>query len=69
MRAILPALEADAALYRNYVYTEGEPFAFPIRAYGGADDPNVQRGTPGGMGRTDHRRLSPCASSPAATST
>ena len=41
LHAVLPALEADAALYRRYVYSEGEPFAFPIRAYGGADDPNV----------------------------
>jgi medium-chain acyl-[acyl-carrier-protein] hydrolase len=40
--AVLPALEADAALYRNYIYTDEEPFDFPIRAYGGADDPNVR---------------------------
>jgi surfactin synthase thioesterase subunit/glycosyltransferase involved in cell wall biosynthesis len=43
MRAILPALEADAALYRNYVYAEGAPLSMPIRAYGGVDDPNVRR--------------------------
>jgi surfactin synthase thioesterase subunit/glycosyltransferase involved in cell wall biosynthesis len=43
MRAILPALEADAALYRNYTYTEEAPLAIPVRAYGGADDPNVRR--------------------------
>ncbi len=43
MRAILPALEADAALYRNYIYAEDPPLAVPIRAYGGADDPNVRR--------------------------
>ena len=43
LRAILPALEADAALYRNYVYQDEVPFAFPIRAYGGADDPNIYR--------------------------
>lgn len=42
LRALLPALEADAALYRNYLYSEGEPFAFPVRAYGGADDPNIR---------------------------
>ena len=40
--ALLPALEADATLYRHYVYREGEPFAFPIRAYGGTDDPNIR---------------------------
>jgi surfactin synthase thioesterase subunit/glycosyltransferase involved in cell wall biosynthesis len=42
LRAILPALESDAALYRNYVYQEEPPFEFPIRAYGGVDDPNVR---------------------------
>jgi surfactin synthase thioesterase subunit/glycosyltransferase involved in cell wall biosynthesis len=41
MRALLPALEADAALYRNYVYQEAPPLAVPVRAYGGADDRNV----------------------------
>jgi len=40
--AVLPALEADAALYRNYVYAEDAPLEVPIRAYGGADDPNVR---------------------------
>ena len=40
--AILPALTADAALYRNYVYAEDAPLGFPIRAYGGSDDPNVR---------------------------
>jgi surfactin synthase thioesterase subunit/glycosyltransferase involved in cell wall biosynthesis len=44
LRAILPALSADAALYRNYVYAEDAPLPFPIRAYGGADDPNVGPG-------------------------
>jgi surfactin synthase thioesterase subunit len=43
MRAILPALEADAALYRNYVYAEDERLSIPVRAYGGASDPNVRR--------------------------
>jgi medium-chain acyl-[acyl-carrier-protein] hydrolase len=43
MRAILPALEADAALYRNYIYTEEPPLPIPVRAYGGAEDPNVHR--------------------------
>jgi len=38
---ILPALRADAALYRRYVYTESPPLACPIRAYGGDADPNV----------------------------
>jgi surfactin synthase thioesterase subunit/glycosyltransferase involved in cell wall biosynthesis len=43
MRALLPALRADTALYRNYVYTEDAPLACPVHAYGGAEDPNVLR--------------------------
>lgn len=43
MRAVLPALSADAALYRNYVYSDEPPLPFPIRAYGGAADPRVHR--------------------------
>jgi len=42
MRSILPALKADAALYRNYVYADDAPLACPIRAYGGDADPNVR---------------------------
>jgi surfactin synthase thioesterase subunit/glycosyltransferase involved in cell wall biosynthesis len=41
MRTILPALRADAALYRNYVYTEESPLDVPVRAYGGASDPRI----------------------------
>jgi surfactin synthase thioesterase subunit len=40
-RAILPALRADSALYRNYVYTQEPPLDCAIRAYGGAEDPHV----------------------------
>jgi surfactin synthase thioesterase subunit/glycosyltransferase involved in cell wall biosynthesis len=43
MRAVLPSLEADAALYRAYVYAEELPLSCPIRAYGGEADPNVRR--------------------------
>jgi surfactin synthase thioesterase subunit len=42
LAAILPALTADAALYRGYVYAEGEPLACAIRAYGGESDPNIR---------------------------
>ena len=42
MRSILPALEADAALYRSYVYAEEAPLPVPIRAYGGEEDPNIR---------------------------
>ncbi|MGA3096658.1 MAG: alpha/beta fold hydrolase, partial [Bryobacteraceae bacterium] len=41
LRAILPALTADAALYRRYVYTEDAPLSLPIRAYGGSGDPHI----------------------------
>jgi len=43
MRAILPALRADSALYRNYIYTAEPPLDLPIRAYGGEDDPRIRR--------------------------
>lgn len=41
MRVALPALRADAKLYREYVYESGEPLAVPIHVYGGFSDPNV----------------------------
>ncbi|HWB95255.1 MAG TPA: thioesterase domain-containing protein, partial [Bryobacteraceae bacterium] len=41
VRLVLPALEADAKLYRTYVYVDGPPLACPIHAYGGAEDANV----------------------------
>ena len=37
----LPALRADTALYRNYVYRESPPLDCPICAYGGADDARI----------------------------
>jgi surfactin synthase thioesterase subunit/glycosyltransferase involved in cell wall biosynthesis len=43
MRLALPALRADATLYRNYVYTEAPPLDCPIRAYGGLDDERISR--------------------------
>jgi surfactin synthase thioesterase subunit/glycosyltransferase involved in cell wall biosynthesis len=43
MRAILPALRADASLHRRYAYTEDAPLDCAIRAYGGAADSNVRR--------------------------
>lgn len=42
-RITLPSLRADTTLYRHYVYAEDAPFDFPIRAYGGAGDPNIRR--------------------------
>ena len=42
LAAILPALTADAALYRNYTYAADAPLACPIRAYGGSGDSNVR---------------------------
>ncbi len=38
---ILPVLRADFAILENYAYTAEAPFEFPVRAYGGADDPLV----------------------------
>jgi surfactin synthase thioesterase subunit len=40
---IFGPLEADARLYRGYVYTDDAPLPCPIRAYGGADDPSLGR--------------------------
>src|SRR5438034_1259052 len=42
MRLALPALRADANLYRKYVYEPGDPLPVPIHAYGGKSDPNVR---------------------------
>jgi medium-chain acyl-[acyl-carrier-protein] hydrolase len=42
MALALPSLRADARLYRNYVYQPGPKFGFPIFAYGGTDDPNIE---------------------------
>jgi medium-chain acyl-[acyl-carrier-protein] hydrolase len=41
LRVVLPALLADTALYRGYVYREEPPLDCPIFAYGGGADPNV----------------------------
>ncbi|MGE5568260.1 MAG: alpha/beta fold hydrolase [Rhodospirillales bacterium] len=43
LKTILPAVRADSALYRNYVYVEEPPLDCPIRAYGGTEDPNITR--------------------------
>jgi surfactin synthase thioesterase subunit/glycosyltransferase involved in cell wall biosynthesis len=43
LQVILPGLRADAAIYRNYIYADDLPLQCPIRAYGGKDDPDVQR--------------------------
>jgi surfactin synthase thioesterase subunit/glycosyltransferase involved in cell wall biosynthesis len=43
LRLVMPALRADTALYRSYVYTEEVPLDLPIRAYGGRDDSNISR--------------------------
>lgn len=41
VKLVLPVLRADAALYRQYVYTPRAPLPIPIFVYGGKDDPNV----------------------------
>jgi surfactin synthase thioesterase subunit/glycosyltransferase involved in cell wall biosynthesis len=43
LRMILPALRNDAAIYRNYIYTDEAPLDCPLFAYGGVEDPNVRR--------------------------
>jgi len=43
MQLALPALRADTALYRNYIYTEGPPLPCDIRAYGGTGDERITR--------------------------
>ena len=43
MRVALPALRADANLYRQYVYHPGDPLPIPIHAYGGVSDLNIER--------------------------
>lgn len=42
MSLALPALEADARLYRRYVYRPGNPLEIPIHAYAGTNDVNAQ---------------------------
>lgn len=41
MRLALPALLADARLYRHYTYRPEAPLEIPLFAYGGDADPNV----------------------------
>jgi surfactin synthase thioesterase subunit/glycosyltransferase involved in cell wall biosynthesis len=41
MRRLMPALQADTALYRHYAYAEEAPLACPIYAYGGKADLDV----------------------------
>lgn len=43
MSLVLPTLKADAALYRQYIYSDEPPLDCPIQAYGGTTDPNVRR--------------------------
>jgi medium-chain acyl-[acyl-carrier-protein] hydrolase len=43
LHALLPALRADTALYRGYMYAEEPPLACPILAYGGLDDQHISR--------------------------
>jgi surfactin synthase thioesterase subunit/glycosyltransferase involved in cell wall biosynthesis len=41
LRFVLPALRADAALFRNYIYIPAPPLDTAMMAYGGVDDHNV----------------------------
>jgi surfactin synthase thioesterase subunit/glycosyltransferase involved in cell wall biosynthesis len=40
---LLPALQADTSLYRNYTYSEDLPLPLPIQAWGGVADANITR--------------------------
>ena len=40
---VIPALRADITLFETYTYTDEEPLAVPISAFGGARDPFVGR--------------------------
>jgi surfactin synthase thioesterase subunit/glycosyltransferase involved in cell wall biosynthesis len=42
LRILLPALKADARLYRRYVYRREDPLDVPVLAYRGSSDPNVR---------------------------
>ncbi len=44
MNLVMPALRADARIYRNYVYRPEEPLSIPIYAYGGVSDPRITEG-------------------------
>ena len=61
LHAMLPALKADAALYRNYIYTEDAPLGCPIRAYGGAEDANIRGEHLEGWGEQTTGSFSACA--------
>lgn len=43
LRMFVPIIRADLTLIETYVYAPEEPFAFPISAFGGLDDPAVTR--------------------------
>lgn len=43
MHLALPTLRADTRLYRNYVYSPGDPLAIPVAVYGGASDASIAR--------------------------
>lgn len=43
MRVLLPLLRADFEASETYAYVPGAPLDCPVHAYGGADDPEVER--------------------------
>lgn len=42
LRVLLPAIKADARLYRRYIYHPEPPLDIPIAVYRGGTDPNVR---------------------------
>lgn len=43
MELVLPAVRADFAVCKSYVYAPQPPFSFPVTAFGGLEDPGVSR--------------------------
>ena len=43
MKLVLPAVRADFAVCKSYVYTPEPPFSFPVTAFGGLEDRSVSR--------------------------
>jgi medium-chain acyl-[acyl-carrier-protein] hydrolase len=51
LELLLPTLRADCQLSETYRYTEEEPLACPITAFGGSEDEEIEDGRLEGWGR------------------
>ncbi len=68
LKAFIPALRADATLYRNYTYSEDAPLACPASARTAVSRTSASRGSTWRPGRSRPRGHSRSASFPAAIS-